>query len=185
MIEMRQEVGAREIRAFGLLWLLFLAGVGAVAAWRPAGLLGAAAILGLAWAVSLALNPLPRRKQLLGLAIPATFALLGGAVRGGVPAWGVAGASAAVGLGGAALIWAAPAIGRGLYRGWMQAALPAGWTLSHLVLGAVYYLVLTPVGLGLRLSGYDPMRRKFEPEAETYWVERPASDRRDRVFRQF
>jgi hypothetical protein len=37
----------------------------------------------------------------------------------------------------------------------------------------------------MRLAGYDPMRRKFEPEAKTYWVERRVSDSPDRAFRQF
>ena len=49
----------------------------------------------------------------------------------------------------------------------------------------IYYLVLTPVGLLLRIRGYDPLNRKFQPRADTYWVERETSVDTDRYFRQF
>ena len=44
-----------------------------------------------------------------------------------------------------------------MFLGWMYAAFPIGWTISHLLLLAVYYFVLTPVGLALRLTGRDPV----------------------------
>ena len=67
----------------------------------------------------------------------------------------------------------------------MLAAVPIGWTLSHLVLGAVYYGVFTPIGLVMRLLGHDPLERRFDPTATSYWIER--TDRSDpaRHFRQF
>ena len=37
-----------------------------------------------------------------------------------------------------------PAI-KPIYMGWMVAAFPIGWTISRVVLGAVYYIVFTPV----------------------------------------
>ena len=47
------------------------------------------------------------------------------------------------------------------------------------------YAVLTPVGWCLRIVGYDPMNRKFDPSAETYWIERPKRVEPSRYFRQF
>jgi hypothetical protein len=45
--------------------------------------------------------------------------------------------------------------------------------------------VFTPIGLFFRLIGRDPLHRRFQPEADTYWVgRRPATDVR-RYFRQF
>jgi len=74
---------------------------------------------------------------------------------------------------------------RPIYLCWMCGVFPIGWTVSHLVLAAVYYLVLTPLGLIMRWVGRDPMRRSFEPEAETYWIEhRPHRDP-GRYFSQF
>jgi hypothetical protein len=185
MIEIKQEVTPREIRVFGLLWLVFLGAVGALAIWKPEGLIGAATILSLAWAVSMIFNPLSRKLQLLGLALPLAFGLTGGAVRLGLPAWNVASVVWALGAAGALAIWASQAFGRRLYFGWMYAAVPVGWTISHLVLGLVYYLVLTPVGLAMRLAGNDPMKRKLDPKAESYWIERKPNPDPSRAFRQF
>jgi hypothetical protein len=67
----------------------------------------------------------------------------------------------------------------------MLAALPIGWTISHLVLGAVYYLVLTPIGLVMRLLGRDPMQRRFDRSAKSYWIERTPRTDPSRHFRQF
>ena len=57
-----------------------------------------------------------------------------------------------------------------MYVGWMDASWPMGWVFSHVLLGVTYYLVITPIGLILRLLGKDPMRRRFDREAKTYWI---------------
>jgi len=44
--------------------------------------------------------------------------------------------------------------------------------LSPLLLGLLFYGVFTPLGLIMRLWGRDLMKRKFEPQALTYWVRR-------------
>ncbi len=62
---------------------------------------------------------------------------------------------------------------------------PIGLVISYVILAATYYLVLTPIGLVLRLFGYDPMHRRFDREAKTYWVPREEDANTDRVFRQF
>ena len=80
---------------------------------------------------------------------------------------------------------AVPALIKPVYVGWMAAAFPIGWTISHLLLGSIFYLLITPIGLCLRLVGYDPMHRKFEPDAETYWVEHHTGGDSSRYFRQF
>ena len=67
----------------------------------------------------------------------------------------------------------------------MYAVYPIGWTVSHLALAVVYYLVVTPIGLLMRLFGRDPMRRKFDPSATTYWQPHESPDEPERYFRQF
>jgi len=91
------------------------------------------------------------------------------------------------GLGGAVLVLglAAPRLVRPIYLGWMYAAYPVGWTVSHIVILVVYYLVLTPVGVAARLAGYDPMARKFERERDSYWIPRAGPGDKGRYFRQF
>jgi hypothetical protein len=82
--------------------------------------------------------------------------------------------------------WLVPAFMRLVFVGMSYLAWPIGFVVSHVVLAVVYYLVLTPIGLLTRLFGYDSMKRKFDSEAESYWIERSA-ERVDskRYFRQF
>jgi hypothetical protein len=73
---------------------------------------------------------------------------------------------------------------RFVYLGWIYAAYPIGWTVSHLLLGAIYYLVVTPIGLLLRMTGRDPLERAFDRSAPTYWTpHNPGSDV-SRYFKQ-
>lgn len=90
---------------------------------------------------------------------------------------------AAVTIGGLGL--AVPRAIRPVYVTWMFLAFPIGWTISHLLLGAIYYLVMTPVGLLLRAFGNDPMKRRFEPDAKSYWTEHETAEDVSRYFRQY
>jgi ABC-type uncharacterized transport system permease subunit len=78
-----------------------------------------------------------------------------------------------------------PGLLRIVYLGMIYATLPIGIVVSYVILAATYYLVLTPIGLVLRLCGYDPMQRRFDREAKTYWVPREEEAKMDHVFRQF
>ena len=185
MIEIKTDPTAREVRIFGLLWLLFFGGVGAVAWWKPGGLIGAGSFLAVAWLISLIFNNSDRRLQVLGVLLPVLLGSTGAAVEYGVPLNRVLAIVGGIGVLGALLIWVAPALGRRLYVGWMLAAAPAGWTISHLVLGAVFFLVLFPIGWIMRMVGHDPMQRTFDREAPSYWIERDSRSEPARYFRQF
>ena len=86
-------------------------------------------------------------------------------------------------IGGAGLL--KPAWIRPVYLVLTIAAWPVGWAMSFVLLGIIYYLVVTPLGLLLRLFGHDPLTRRFEGTAKSYWVERPVASGFDRYFRQF
>ena len=72
-----------------------------------------------------------------------------------------------------------------LFVGLSYLTYPIGWVLSHLILAGVYYLVLTPIALAMRLLGHDPIPRKLDRTAETYWVPRKGETDTSRYFRQF
>ena len=80
---------------------------------------------------------------------------------------------------------AAPEFLRRVYLAMAYAAFPIGFVLSHLVLALVYYGVITPTGLLMRMLGYDPMRRRFDPQADTYWITREEGTATDQYFRQW
>ena len=67
----------------------------------------------------------------------------------------------------------------------MSSAFPIGWTISHVLLFVVYFVILTPVGWLLRLSGKDLLDRRLDRDAVSYWTERTASRDASRYFRQF
>ena len=130
-------------------------------------------------------HPSRRQLALFGALWLAFFTLLGGVVlyRGGswTPVtilWTVGAVVPAVG-------WPYPPLMRIVYVAMACAAFPVGFVVGQVALAGVYYLVLTPTGLVLRAFGYDPMNRRFDAEAETYWTRRVSGERADRCFRQF
>lgn len=74
---------------------------------------------------------------------------------------------------------------RPVYLGWMLAVFPIGWVVSHLVLAAVYFGVFWPIGLALRLTGYDPLQLRPSPDRTSYWTKRPSAPSAERYFRQY
>ena len=46
------------------------------------------------------------------------------------------------------------------YRSWMKLGHALGWVNGHIILGAVFILVLQPIAAIMRLTGYDPLRRR-------------------------
>lgn len=90
------------------------------------------------------------------------------------------------------LLWMAIVIGgttvfayRGIaviYFPWMVIAKLLGLFLTYVFLLILYYTVLTPVGLFMRMRGHDPM--KNNPRGDSYWVAREQSStkRMDRMF---
>jgi hypothetical protein len=97
----------------------------------------------------------------------------------------VAGGLAALGLLAAACSLVRPEANRPLYVGLSLAAWPIGFVVSHLILAAIFYGVILPVGLGLRLAGRDPLARRFDRGAGSYWVEARPERPRSSYFKQF
>ena len=58
--------------------------------------------------------------------------------------------------------------------------------LGAVVMPLVFYLGVTPIALLLRAFGKDPLRRRFDPGADSYWIPRdPAADQRSSKTNQF
>ena len=83
------------------------------------------------------------------------------------------------------IFFAIRATRKSIYMGWMYLVYPIGWMISHLVLAITYFFVLMPIGLIIRLTGRDPMTRRFEPDVQSYWVEHRPDKEPSRYFRQF
>ena len=72
-----------------------------------------------------------------------------------------------------------------IYLGLTIAAFPIGFVLSYVIMGTLFYVVIAPIGLLMRLFGHDPMDRRFRPDAKSYWVDARPQRPRDSYFKQF
>ena len=95
--------------------------------------------------------------------------------------WGAGIAGVTVGV----LGLARPACVRGLYTGWMVAAFPIGWTISRLMLLALFYVVFTPVALVFRMIGRDALRLRPPAAGVSLWTPKRIADQPTDYFRQF
>ena len=96
-------------------------------------------------------HPSARELRRFGVLLAVFVALAGGLAHWRLEAPAAARTVWMVGAGLAGVYAAAPPLRRWIWLGWLYAAFPIGWTLSHLALAAAYYLVLAPIGLLLRL----------------------------------
>lgn len=130
-------------------------------------------------------NPSSRQLNVFGFIWLLFFATVGGVLL-------QSGSSVVVAalVGGVAVMvpvvgWMVPRFMRIVYVGMAYATYPIGFVVSYLLMVVVYYLVLTPIGLLMRLFGHDPMSRHFDASADTYWCPREKDDSLSTYFRQF
>ena len=112
------------------------------------------------------------RKELrrfgLTVAVPLALLTIWGAWRGH-PLLSALLGGLALGLGGLALL--TPRFLRPVHKHWMQMAHALGWFNTRVLLGLVYFFVMTPIGIVMRLMGRDPLDRRLK-DRPSYWVER-------------
>ena len=72
-----------------------------------------------------------------------------------------------------------PSLLRIPHKLWMQFAGLLGWVNTRVLLSLFFFIVLTPVGLVMRLFGKDLLARRWSKERATYWERRegPPADR--------
>ena len=59
-----------------------------------------------------------------------------------------------------------------LNRAWTRLGLLLGAIVAPVVMGVIYFGLITPMALLARLLGKDFLRLKRDPEAATYWLQR-------------
>src|SRR5262245_51956151 len=60
------------------------------------------------------------------------------------------------------------------HKGWMFVGHVLGWINTRIILGMVFYLVVTPIGVLRRWLGKDPMGKELRPDLESYRISRKA-----------
>lgn len=123
-------------------------------------------------------------ERTLGLVFAAFFLIIGclplgggGAVRG----WAIVVAAACL-----ATALLRPSLLAPLNRLWTWVGLLLHRVVSPLVLGALFFLVVTPIGLLMRARGKDPLRLRLDRASNSYWIERrPPGPAPDSMRNQF
>jgi len=54
------------------------------------------------------------------------------------------------------------------YQTWMRCGLIMGGIVNRIMLASVFFVIMVPVGTVLRISGRDPLVRRFDPGAASY-----------------
>jgi len=58
-----------------------------------------------------------------------------------------------------------------VYKKWMQFAEVVGNFNAKIILGVTYFFVFTPIRVVASIFREDPLRRKLEPEKDSYWLD--------------
>jgi hypothetical protein len=72
---------------------------------------------------------------------------------------------------------AVPSAAVRLHIWWMTLAGALGYVNSRIILSALFVLIMTPVGLIVRMAGHDPLERRRARE-QSYWRPRAGTRRR-------
>lgn len=93
-----------------------------------------------------------------------------------------------LGVGGAglgAILWLLPEIARPFYVVWYGFACCMGLVIGNVLLSLFFYVVVSGIGLMLRVTGRDPLRKAFDKSASTYWTDVPKKTDPKRYYQQF
>jgi hypothetical protein len=123
-----------------------------------------------------------QRLRKFGIVMAVFFGLFGALFVWRGRAWGeptlyVAGAFLVLGL-------IAPKILRPIEKVWMAFAGVLQVVMTTVILTLTYFLVMTPMGLFLRLTGKDLLGLEGDPEIKSYWepVDKEAAARHDKPY---
>jgi hypothetical protein len=116
-------------------------------------------------------KPSTEKKELrsFGLLVGAVFAVIGVwplLLRGdALRFW-------AIGLGGVLILLGgiSPGVLAPVHMVWMRVGHALGWINTRILLGFVFYGLITPMGIVFRLMGKDVMRQEFAHDSQTYRV---------------
>ena len=119
-----------------------------------------------------------------GLVLPAVFTVAGVVAtrQFGLPA--LARTAWAVGAILTLLYWSVTALRWPLHEAWMAAVQPLGTLLSHLLVAAVFFGLVTPIGLLARALGRNALGRRRDARRSSYWVVHRCGGDASRYLRQ-
>lgn len=83
------------------------------------------------------------------------------------------------------IFWIIPQVAKPFYIVWYVLACCIGFVVGNLLFGGVYYVLVTGLGLGMKLVGRDPLCRRVDRNARTYWLDMEQPKDKKRYFNQY
>ena len=71
-----------------------------------------------------------------------------------------------------------------VYTTWMKIGHALGWVNTRIILGLLFYAIVLPMGLIMRLFGNDPMSRKLDKSVSSYRI-KSVSESKDRLEKPY
>ncbi len=65
----------------------------------------------------------------------------------------------------------APIVLKPVFVVWIKFSLLLNWTVTRILLSIIFYLMIAPTGWLMLIFSDDPLKRRFDADAETYWEE--------------
>ena len=62
-----------------------------------------------------------------------------------------------------------------LNRLWFKFGMMLGAIVAPIVMGAIFFIVVTPIGIVMSIIGKDLLNKKYDKKKETYWIKRVSS----------
>ena len=62
-----------------------------------------------------------------------------------------------------------PVILKPVYSIWMVLGIIIGWIMTRIILSLLFYIILTPIGLVLRLFGKQVLELRWNKSEQSYW----------------
>jgi hypothetical protein len=71
-------------------------------------------------------------------------------------------------------------------RAWRWFSLQLSRFVNPIIMCVMFFVVLTPIGIVMRLAGNDPLRLRFDSQTPSYWLPRATENgRQTSMTRQF
>ena len=62
-----------------------------------------------------------------------------------------------------------PSVFKPVYWIWLIFGIILGWFMTHVILSLLFYIIITPIGLTLRLFGKQFLELRWDKSKESYW----------------
>ena len=72
------------------------------------------------------------------------------------------------------IAFVAPQVLKPLNRLWFKFGMLLSKIISPIVMGIIFFITVTPIGLIRRIKNPDPLNQAFDKDADSYWIVRDA-----------